>query len=213
MKKILLTIGVVTLVAALTGCSQGDNANGVEKSLSDVQIKNLPKFNVDKIQKNYSKEKDQKLSVKDTLVDSYIGLVNKPKGCFIDARVSYLPSYQEGRGDTFNSKEYLYSLTNAKEDMAKFTGYQTINKLEFVVGTYKANGKYNKVAIRAFSNLEDIKNTSGTEKNELGNYNSSLTKGLPILTINYSCNDRDLITDASWKKVTENIAFDYSRKE
>lgn len=213
MKKILLTIGVVTLIAALTGCSQGDNANGVEKSLSNIQVKGLPKFNVDKIQKNYSKDKDQKLSVKDTLVDSYVGLTNKPTGCSVDARVSYLPSYQEGRGDTFNSKEYLYSLADAKEDMPKFIGYERINKLDFVVGTYNAKGKYNKVAVRAFSNLENIKNTTGIEKDELGNYNSSLSKGLPIITITYSCDSKGLLTNEAWEKVTNNVAFDYAVKK
>lgn len=134
---------------------------------------------------------------------NFIKMIDKDTKCTVEARIFYLESYKQYRGDIYNSKSFLYSLVPSSENPVHDESIENINGNSYIVGKYttpKALGSntYHKTAVRTFSVPVDILDSSGFSKDELGNYNSDLTVGLPTVSIDVSCSKENQITNQLW---------------
>jgi hypothetical protein len=154
----------------------------------------------------------------DVFLYNYLSFYDTSTKCRITGQISYMEAYKENRNDEFNSKEYLYALVPATENPVSKEKSEIINKVEYVVGDYTqpaewGNGAFHRTAVRVFSTPVTIEDASGFAENELGNYNSDLTKGLSTVAIDYSCPDAVSLTDAQWKDGIKNFSLLFDAKK
>lgn len=145
----------------------------------------------------------QQSSLKETSSYTFARLINSKSKCMIEGRIMYQESYKQNRGDLFNSKNYLYSLVPSSENPVTHETTEQIDGNSYIVGEYtlpKALGEnvYHKTAVRTFSTPVKILGGSGFSKDELGNYNSDLTLGLPTVIIDMSCPQPDELNSGLW---------------
>lgn len=140
----------------------------------------------------------------DTFLYNYVLLNDTSTKCRMTGRIAYIESYKANRGDEFNSKDYLYSLVPSTENPVSGQKVEKINGYDYAVGNYTTpqtseTNKYHKTAVRVFSTPIKIVEGNGFGSNEVGNYNSDLSKGLPVVSIDYSCPSKTDLTDKQWK--------------
>lgn len=140
----------------------------------------------------------------DTFLYNYVVFNDNSTKCRMVGRIAYIESYKANRGDEFNSKDYLYSLVPSTENPISGQKVEKINGYDYALGTYtlpKADNvnKYHKTAVRVLSTPIKIVEGNGFGSNEVGNYNSDLSKGLPVITIDYSCPSKTDLTEKQWQ--------------
>lgn len=152
--------------------------------------------------------------LKETVSSNFIRLIDNKSKCMIEGRIMYLESYKQARGDLYNSKSYLYSLVPSSENPVSQESVAKINGYDYVVGYYtmpKTLGEniYHKTAVRTFSTPVQIIGTSGFSKDEIGNYNSDLTVGLPTVIIDMSCPTQNEISTSLWDEGLKNFKISF----
>jgi len=207
-KKYAIGIAAIVMVGVLSGCTTGSTPT--DPMLKILKISGTPSWNIETLQTSDLKSE---LSAKDTLVGNYVSLTGLKGKCSIDARVSYDEAYKASRSDTFNSKDYLYALVPSNNNPVHSEKIQSINGVDYIVGKYSikngASTSYHETAVRVFSNVVKIANSNGFSQKTSNNYNTDPSQGLPVVSFDYSCSNSSAITDASWKKYTDNIKLDY----
>lgn len=136
--------------------------------------------------------------------------------CTYSGQILFLPSYQQGRGDDFSTKSYLYQLGEAAE-VAPITldslDVQTDGKPFVTLTTsFEANnpvldpktGKevsatksYRSVAVRVIDKPVAIEGAEGNS--DKGAYGSDGSKGLPMITLTYECSDKSAFNAEEWR--------------
>lgn len=149
-------------------------------------------------------------TLKETASYSFARLIDSKSKCMIEGRIMYLESYKQSRGDLYNSKSYLYSIVPSSENPVARESTEDINGISYVSGYYTmpkalGNNIYHKTAVRTFSTPVQIVGTSGFTKDEIGNYNSDITLGLPTVIIDMSCPREDELSGALWNEGTKNF--------
>ena len=155
---------------------------------------------------------DSKLT--ETSSSNYIRLINKDNNCIAEGRIIYLESYKQSRGDEYNSKSYLYSLVPSSENPVADEKISKIDGTSYVTGFYTmpkalGNNTYHKTAVRTFSIPVGIEGASGFSKDEIGNYNSDLTVGLPTVAIDLSCQNAQDLQESLWNDVLNNFKLSF----
>lgn len=138
--------------------------------------------------------------------------------CTYSGQILFLPSYQNGRGDDFSTKEYLYQLgeaagvapisiesldvqTDGKPLQTLSTSFEAKNPvLDPKTGKEVSSTKsYRSVAVRAIDNPVGIEGAEGNS--DKGSYGSDGSKGLPMITLTYECSDKASFNADEWKKL------------
>ena len=153
----------------------------------------------------------------DTFLYNYVNFIDSSTKCTITGQISYTDSYRASRGDLFNSKDYLYNLVPPSQDAVADESVEKIDNYDFVVGKYTqpeeyGANPYHKTAVRVFSSTIPISDASGFADSELGNYNSDSSKGLAVVSIDYSCPSEADITDAQWKDGIKNFKLIFEKE-
>lgn len=163
---------------------------------------------------NVAQQTSIKQELKETASYNFVRLIDAKSKCMIEGRIMYLESYKKDRGDLYNSKSYLYSIVPSSEDPVSKENVQNINGNSYAVGYYtmpKALGDniYHKTAVRTFSTPVQIAGTSGFSKDEIGNYNSDLTLGLPTVIIDMSCPQPDELSTQLWDNGVKSLKLSF----
>lgn len=146
---------------------------------------------------------------------NYIKITNQTNKCTAEGRILYLESYKQTRGDLYNSKSYIYSLVPPSENPVAGETVTKINNNSYILGYYtmpKALGDniYHRTAVRTFSTPVVLLGSSGFSKDELGNYNSDLSVGLPTVVIDMSCAKAEDLNDSAWNSIIPNFNLLFS---
>lgn len=126
-------------------------------------------------------------------------------GCTITGLINYTDSYKATRGDTFNSKDYLYNLAPETEDFVSNETIETIHEIDYVVGEYAqpkswGENRFHKTAVRVFGTVLPIENINESALPKNGPHKSDPTKGLVVATIDYACSTEKALTEAQWNE-------------
>ena len=235
MKRLITIVSVLAVATTLSACTNSNTKDNFDNKIInttphwDTTIVKFDTWNGNNSSSNpeptqtaaiitneVSTEPTQTTDTVDTSTQSdeaasynFIKLIDKKSQCTLEARIMYLESYKQYRGDLYNSKSYLYSLVPSSENPVSNEQVEYIDGNSYVLGTYtlpKTLGSniYHKTAVRTFSTPVKILDSSGFAKDELGNYNSDLTLGLPTVVIDVSCDKETKITNELWSNAVKN---------
>lgn len=145
------------------------------------------------------------IDASDTLsdADDAQGSVRNPldvfKGsCSVVRTTAYLPKSSNGRGDDFLTKSTLFSLLdsrNEKTNIAK-AKIQVDGK---PIDAYQNITDSTAVVVRAFDQVQTVPEDISTVKPSMGT--TSTKEGMPVVTITYSCANKDEFSEDTWKQV------------
>lgn len=157
---------------------------------------------------------ENKAESKDIISYNYVLLNNTKNNCALEGRISYSESYKQARGDLFNSKDYLYSLVDTSQNPLTGEENITIGGDSFVKGYYKTpeNRSHfinHMTAVRVFSTPVSIVGTTGFAENELGNHNSDLSLGLPLISIDVACKNEKDLTNETWNDAVNKLTLSF----
>lgn len=143
----------------------------------------------------------------DTYLESYIFFENPATKCNISGRIGAVEAYKADRGDLYNSKETLYNLVTSDQKPLANEGTVQIDEQSYVTGDYTTGAENggntaHRSAIRVFSTPITVGENAFPAD---FNYQSDPTKGLPTITIDYSCPSADLINEEEWNKAISTI--------
>lgn len=228
MKKIIVVASALIVALSLSSCASGSTDNNFDKKVInttphwDITATKTGSWNsgsvptptqtaaiIDRVETDPSmgakSTTPNQIDVSSTETVSYnfARLVDSKSKCTIEARIVYMESYKKDRGDLYNSKSYLYALVPSSENPVANEKIESFEGNSYAVGTYTmpkdlGNNMYHKTAVRTFSTPVGIVGASGFTKDELGNYNSDLTVGLPTVVFDMSCPTPDPIATSLW---------------
>lgn len=215
MKKFIAPFIIVSSLLALTACTPSET-NGQSSTLNDQAITILPQWDLDKAKGTFGKATKvdtsplgegagEVIPTKEAPTlgsEQQVLFTDKANGCTIEGTIFYTDSYKENRGDTFNSKEYLYSLVVPSEKALQKEATTTINGTDYVSGQYTTpaewgDNRYHKTAVRVFSTPISIANYIEQEGRP-DSYKSDPSKGLPVVKIDYACANKKDLTNKKW---------------
>lgn len=236
-KKIITTIATSTVVLlALAACtSNGDmkqNTDEIILSFSEpIELSKAPEFDIENIKfiggwsTKEDVAEDGSISIQGVATSSYIELYNSDDSCRFSASSIFSEAWKAPRGELYNSKDRLYSLnynqeafvtdensisSKTSEGKLEMAAAKYVNDIVDMKGNLSSDKSYNKSAVRAFTNLlstgyEQVEGDSNT-----GQYNTDITKGIPVLEYTLSCNSEDALTDELWNELTNSIKVNLS---
>lgn len=120
------------------------------------------------------------------------------ESCSVIRTTAYLPKSSNGRGDDFLTKNALFSLLdsrNEKTDISK-AKIQADGK---TIDAYQNIAESMAVAVRAFDKVQAVPEDIKTVKPSTGA--TSTKEGMPVVTITYSCANKDEFSEDTWKQV------------
>lgn len=146
---------------------------------------------------------------------------NSAGTCVFTEQVAYLPSYAAGRGDAYLTRGYIYDNSQVSTALPTMLALQKISSTQGIVeslsssyeipgakATQDANnsstkGYYRTVAVRAFDKLVSIPDAPTTQGK--GQYNSDMSKGIPILVLTYDCQTKEQFNPNDFKNLLSTV--------
>lgn len=148
--------------------------------------------------------------------------------CSFNGQISYLPSYNAGRGDDYLTKNYLYNISEGNgvtvgefdsvkvaSDQGKIEAFSTAyeyqqEQTDPATGKTSTAFKYRSVAVRVIDTPTDIE---GLETAAEGQFGSDPKKGLPVITLSYDCDNEESFDKKEWKKLVSSVSLDLNAKD